>query len=194
MYPNLSRESFCKEVLMKRNVVVVCGLALIVFTTGLTAQNPKLTTNPLIGTWKQNMEKSTYSPGGPPPKGAYSVRQYATGDSGSIIAVTMNVDPHGLPSLGAVAAANYDGKEYVQHTVETLATSLGAHLRSPITRTISYRPIDAYTVEIVQKQDDQIVSRSVRTMSRDGRTMTDSSDYINEDGLRIRNVLVFEKQ
>ena len=104
------------------------------------AQEPSLKANSIIiGTWKQNMEKSTYSPG-PAPKGIYAVRQYAAGEDGSVVAVTMNVDAQGLPSLNAVAAANYDGREYVQYTVATLATQLGRILvlesieRSPINR------------------------------------------------------------
>jgi hypothetical protein len=56
------------------------------------------------------------------------------------VAITMNIDPQGLPSLGAIAASNYDGQEYVQHTVATLATSLGSHIGPRIDRTISYKP------------------------------------------------------
>src|SRR5215510_6769388 len=166
----------------------------IVWPILLSAQSSVAPTNLLLGTWKQNMEKSTYSPGPPPLKGSYSVRQYAAGDDGSIVAITMNVDPQGLPSLGAVSAANYDGKEYIQHTVATLATSLGSHISPRIDRTISYKPLDAYTVQIVQKQDDQIVSISTRTISRDGITMTEQQDFTNAEGKRVHNILVFEKQ
>jgi len=148
----------------------------------------------ILGTWKQNMNKSTYSPGPPPPKGSYSVRQYAAGDDGSIVAITMNVGPDGLPSLGAVSAANYDGREYVQHTVATLATSLGSHIGPHIDRTISYKSVDPYTVEIVQRQDGDVVSVSTRTMSRDGKTMTERFDYTNTSGQRVTNVLVFDRQ
>ena len=176
---------------MKRSLCA--GLTLIVWPilvfAQISARSPSI-----IGTWKQNMEKSTYSPGPPPPKGSYSVRQYAAGDDGSIVAITMNIDPQGLPSLGAIAASNYDGQEYVQHTVATLATSLGSHIGPRIDRTISYKPVDIYTVQIVQKQDGKVVSISTRTVSRDGKTMTDRSDFTNESGQRVTNVLVFEKQ
>jgi hypothetical protein len=180
------------EVYMNRSLVV--GMTILVGANLVSAQGPSLKANPLIGTWKQNMEKSTFSPGPPPPKGTYSVRQYAAGEDGSIVAITMNIDAQGLPSLGAVAAANYDGKEYVQHTVATLATSLGSHIGPRIDRRISYKPLDVYTVQIVLKQDDQIVSISTRTISRDGRTMTEQQDSTNAEGQRVHNVLVFEKQ
>src|SRR5215475_15665814 len=160
---------------MNRGLVV--GMTILVGASLVKAQGPSLRANPIIGTWKQDMEKSKYSPGPPPAKGTYQVRQYAAGEDGSIVAITMNVDPEGLPSLGAISAANYDGKEYVQHTVATLATSLGSHIGPRIDRTIAYKPIDQYTVQIVQRQDGEIVSVSTRTMSRDGKTMTDRFDY-----------------
>jgi hypothetical protein len=177
---------------MKRCLVLV-GVTVIVCSAVLLAQAPAREENPIIGTWKQNMEKSTYSPG-PPPEDSTSVRQYAAGEEGAVVAVTMNIDPHGLPSLGAISAANYDGKEYVQYTVSTLATSLSSHISPPVKRTISYKPIDRYTVEIVQRQDGRVVSSSKRTISTDGKTMTERFDFVNEQGRRVTNVLVFEKQ
>jgi hypothetical protein len=179
---------------MKRSLFVACSIAAIMGSMVLSGQAPSPAPNPLIGTWKQNLEKSTYSPGPPPPQGLGSVRQYAAGVDGSIVAITFNLDSKGLPSLSAIAAANYDGREYAQHTVATLAASLGSHLAPKIDRTISYTPINAFTVEIVQRQNGRIVARSVRTIASNGRTMTDRSDYIDEDQRRIANVLVFEKQ
>jgi hypothetical protein len=178
---------------MKRSFVFVCGLALVI--SSLLAQGPAPLTqpNPIIGVWKQNMEKSTYSPGPPPPRGVGSVRQYAAGQDGSIVAVTFNISAEGIPSLGAISAARYDGKDYPQHTIATLATSLASHIGPKIERTISYRAINAYTVEIVQKQGDEVVGRSTRTVSRDGKTMTDTSEF-SPAGQRVMNVLVFEKQ
>ena len=123
---------------MNRNVVVT--LALAAWSIQVAAQNPLPTVDPLIGTWKQNTAESTYSPAeNHPPKGVYAVRQYEAGDDGSIVAITMNVDGQGLPSLRAISAANYDGKEYPQHTVATLATSLSSHIGPRADRTISTR-------------------------------------------------------
>ena len=179
---------------MKRSLFVVGCLFAIVACISLVSQAPAQNVNPVIGTWKLNAEKSTYSPGPPPPKGSGAVRQYAAGVDGSIVAVTFNIDSSGLPSLGAISAANYDGKEYAQHTVATLATSLSSHIAPKIERTISYTPRDQYTVNIVQKQDGKIVGSSVRTISRDGKTLTDRSDFTDASGSRVANVLVFEKQ
>jgi hypothetical protein len=177
---------------MKRSLIVVGVLALAVCSMTLLAQGPA--PNQIIGTWKQNMEKSTYNPGPPPLKGSGSVRQYAAGEDGAIVAITMNIDPQGLPSLGAVAAANYDGVEYAQHTLATLATSLGSHIGPKITRTIAYKPLDPYTVEITVRQDGNVVSTSTRMISRDGKTMTERLQSTNEAGQKVNNVLVFEKQ
>jgi hypothetical protein len=178
---------------MKPSFVVVVGMTVMVCSTvllaqGLAPQHAAL----LIGMWKQNIEKSTYSPGPPPPKGSGAVRQYAAGDDGAIVAITMTINPQGLPSLGAISAANYDGREYAQHTLATLASSLGSHVGPRIDRTISYTPTDPYTVEIVQKQSGDVVSRSTRTISRDGKTLTER--FTTVDGRPATNVLVFEKQ
>lgn len=178
---------------MSRNVVVALSVA--AWSIQVSAQSPLPTVDPLIGTWKQNTALSTYSPPeNHPPKGWYAVRQYEAGDDGSIVAITMNVDAQGLPSLRAVSAANYDGKEYPQHTVATLATSLSSHIGPRADRTIAYVRIDPYTVQIVQRQGGAIVAKSTRTISRDGKTMTDRSDYVNAAGTRVTDVLVFEKQ
>ena len=178
---------------MKRRLIVVVGVTGVVCSTVLLAQAPvPHAADLLIGMWKQNMEKSTYNPGPPPPRGSGSVRQYAAGDDGAIVAITININPQGLPSLGAISAANYDGKEYAQHTLATLATSLGSHIGPRIDRTISYTPTDRYTVEIVQKQDGQVVSKSTRTISRDGKTLTER--ITSTQGQLVTNVVVFEKQ
>lgn len=178
---------------MKRGLLV--GLALAAWSAQLSPQSPPPTVDPLIGTWKQNTTTSVYNPPeGQPPAGWYAVRQYEAGSDRSIVAITMNVDAHGLPSLRAISAANYDGKAYPQHTPATLAASLSSHIGPRLDRTISYRRIDPYTVEIVQKQDEELVAKSTRTISRDGRTMTDRSDYVNSAGRHVTDVLVFDKQ
>jgi hypothetical protein len=178
---------------MNRNVLA--ALAATAWSIQVSAQNPLPTVDPLIGTWKQNTAQSTYSPEEDrPPKGWYAVRQYESGNDGSIVAITMNVDGQGLPSLRAISAANYDRKEYPQHTVATLATSLSSHIRPRVDRTIAYTRVDPYTVQIVQRQGGAIIAKSTRILSRDGRTMTDRSDYVNAAGRRVTDVLVFEKQ
>jgi hypothetical protein len=177
---------------MKRSLGIVAGVIAIACSSVLVAQSQTPQTNPLIGMWKQNMEKSTYNPGPPPPKGSGSVRQYAAGDDGAIVAITMTIDPQGLPSLGAISAANYDGRDYAQHTLATLASSLGSHVGPKIDRTISYTPMDPYTVQIVQKQDGKVISTSTRTISKDGKTLTER--FTNAQGKPVTNVLVFEKQ
>ena len=178
---------------MNRSVVV--ALALAAWSIQVSAQSPLPTVDPLIGTWKQNTAQSTYNPAeNQPPKGWYAVRQYEAGGDGSIVAITMNVDAPGLPSLRAISAANYDGKEYPQHTVATLAMSLSSHIGPGVDRTISYTRVDPYTVQIIQRQGGAIVAKSTRTISRDGKTMTDRSDYVNAAGKRVTDVLVFEKQ
>src|SRR5262245_54459295 len=178
-----------------KHPLAISGLVVAILAiTLLLSQTPAQTMNPVIGTWKQNMEKSVYDPGPAPPKGLGAVRQYAAGADGSIVAVTFNIDAQGLPSLGAISAANYDGKEYAQHTVATLATSLGSHLAPKIERTIAYTAVNPYTVQIVQRQDGAVISQNTRTIARDGKTMTEQYDYVDAAQKHVKNVLIFEKQ
>jgi hypothetical protein len=171
---------------MKRRLVGLLAMVMLCSSV-LLAQGPAPDKNPILGTWKQNLQKSTYNPGPPPPALAYSVRQYSEADDGSIIAITMNVSPDGIPSLGSISPAKYDGKEYQQHNLTTLS-----HIAKQTNRTISYKPIDHLTVEIVQKQDGEVVSKSTRTISTDGRTMTER--FAIAAGQPVNNVLVFERQ
>ena len=62
---------------MKRSVVFL-GLSLALCSTVRFAQvpSPSSKMSPLLGVWKQNMAKSTYKPGPPPPVGLSAVRQY----------------------------------------------------------------------------------------------------------------------
>jgi hypothetical protein len=178
---------------MRSRLLAIQLIAVVVCSLTVIAQAPT-GANPIIGTWKLSVDKSTYSPGPPPLKGSTSVRQYAAGDDGSIVAITMNINPQGLPALGAISAAKYDGKEYPQHTLATLATSLSSHIGPRITRTISYKQINPFTVEIVQRQDGMVLSTSTRTVSRDGMTMTERTESTNPTGEKVLNVLIFEKQ
>jgi hypothetical protein len=195
---NLSVNFPCKEVSMKR-FLVFPALALALCSTVLLAQDKTSNVNPLIGTWLQNMAKSTYSPG-PPPVKEVAVRQYVAGEDGAIVAITYVMFApegrplEGLPSLTAISVAKYDGKEYPQLTLAKLLTSIASHIGPEIDRTISYKAINPYSVDIVQKENGKVVSMSTRTISQDGRTLTDRYHYTNSAGEFVSNVLVFEKQ
>ena len=54
---------------MKRSLFVGVFLVAIVASMAVWVQAPAQTINPILGTWKQNMEKSVYNPGPPPPVG-----------------------------------------------------------------------------------------------------------------------------
>ena len=183
---------------MKRFLVFPV-LALALGSTVLHAQVQTSNVNPLIGTWLQNMAKSTYSPG-PAPVKEVAVRQYVAGEDGAIVAITYIMFApegrplEGLPSLTAISVAKYDGKEYPQLTLARLLTSIASHIGPASDRTISYKAVDSYTVEIVQKEAGKVVSMSTRTISKDGRTLTDRFHFTNSAGEFVSNVLVFEKQ
>jgi hypothetical protein len=133
-------------------------------------------TDPLIGTWKLNLAKSTYKPG-PAPRSvvftAVAVGQdvQVSGDA---------IDAAGMPGH-LVFTTVYDGKI---HPVTGSAFFDG----NSIIRT------DAYTREGTLTKDGVLVQTSTFTFSMDGRTLTLSVRGLNAAGQRTENVSVYDKQ
>jgi hypothetical protein len=127
--------------------LAVSGLVVAILSTSTLSRKARpQTVNPVIGTWKQNMgEVRLQSQDLLLPRGWES--------SGSTRPVQMDLS---LPSLSISAQRDFHrwapyprpimtAKSMRQHTVATLATSLGSHLAPKIERTISYTPVNLYT-------------------------------------------------
>ena len=84
-------------------VALVAPLAVVLSAVSASAQS-----NPLVGTWKQNMAKSTYSPG-PPPK-TNMTKWEAVGTDGFKFTAE-GTDAQGKPTH-AEFAGKFDGKDY----------------------------------------------------------------------------------
>jgi hypothetical protein len=54
--------------------------------------------------------------------------------------------------------------------------------------------IDASTVESTQKKGANVVTRTTRTISRDGKTLTSTSKGTNAEGRAVSNVEVYDKK
>jgi hypothetical protein len=168
--------SILKEVGMKsgrsKGALLVVGFAAVVLASGVGAQAPK----GLVGTWKLNSAKSTFSPG-PPPK-SMTVTYSAVGADGMKIAV--DVTPGDGPAQHWEMTANYDGKEYPVKG-------------NPAADMISIKKIDDLTGESTFKKDGKVTSTNVRKLSSDGKTLTISSTGTTADGKPRKDVQVFEK-
>jgi len=136
------------------------------------AQKPDL----LIGTWKLNVGKSTYSPGPPPTSTMVTFETV----EGSTKVTAVSVDAQGNRTE-VVYTAKYDGKDY------------------PVTGssdydTVSMKRLDARTVESIRKKSGKVVQTVHRVVAEDGKSYTSRAKGTNAKGQPTSIVALFEKQ
>jgi hypothetical protein len=154
-------------------VIVVVAMA-VVRTLTLSAQSA----DPWIGTWKTNLEKSTYSPG-PKPTSPTTIKLEPSADG--MKSTFDGMTPEGKP-FHTEAVGAFDGKD---NPVK------GA--RFPNT-TVAYKRIDSRTFEAVTKIDGKPATTARVSISGDGKTMTANVTGKNAEGQSVKNVIVHDKQ
>src|SRR5246127_1694536 len=134
--------------------------------------------NPLVGTWKLNLEKSKFNPG-PGPKSMTRTVE-AQGDG-----VKYTFD--GLSADGAAIAysfaVSFDGKD----NAITGAMPSGAD-------SISAKRINSNTFEATSKQGGKVIGTSKVEVSQDGKITTVTSKGTNATGQPTNEVSVYNKQ
>ena len=155
--------------MQKRNRVF--GLiALCAFATTVMAADLNL------GTWKLNVAKSRYSPG-PAPKSEIATFEQV----GSDVKLKLDrIDAEGKPVL-IEWVGRFDGKDYPSQGDAT------SDVRS-------YRRIDDYTFEGINKKDGKIVRTVTIVYSRDGKIRTNTVTGMTALGQRINNIQVYDRQ
>ena len=131
-----------------------------------------------IGTWKLNVEKSTYTPAPMPVKNLAVTREAS---DGGVKVTTTGEQADGTP-INASYTAKYDGKD-VQITGN-----------APYD-TISIKQVNANTLTDARKKTGgpyQATSRIV--ISNDGKTMTTTTKGTNGEGKEFTSTFVFDKQ
>jgi hypothetical protein len=132
--------------------------------------------DPVLGTWKLNVEKSSYSPG-PAPKN--QIRIYEENQEG--IRVTIKTTMPEGQSTSVQHAVNYDGKE---HPI----------VGSSQSDAIVLEKIDDYTSEAVLKHANKVFGTNRRVVSKDGKTMTITFQGTDSRGRKVNNTAVYDKQ
>jgi len=117
--------------------------------------------DPFVGTWQLNLEKSTHDPGSAPRNLTRTVED--RGD-GFFVMTRDGIDAEGNRSF-AQYAYKRDGKDY---------PILELGLETPLS--ISAVSVDAYTEEFTVKSDGKGAGTATRTVSRDGKTTTMTSE------------------
>ena len=160
-----------KSVLRK----LMWGLAIAAFAASMSDVSAEAT-NPGMGTWKLNVEKSKFSPGPAPKSLTATFEPVGKG----VKLTTSGVNADGSPSATEYTA-NYDGKDVPLKG-------------SPVADTVSVKRTNALTTVRTDKKGGKVVQTLTRKIAKDGKTSTVTVKGTNPKGEPVNNLLVFEKQ
>jgi hypothetical protein len=135
-----------------------------------------LAADPAIGTWKLNIAKSTFSPG-PAPRS--QTRTYAESAQGMALTVR-TVAADGKESTTTLTFKD-DGKPYPVSG-------------NPDFDMVSVTRVDALTVHSTQTKAGVTVGTGVRTVSKDGKTLTFAQKGSHATGVKYDDVSVYDRQ
>jgi hypothetical protein len=135
-----------------------------------------LAADPAIGTWQLNLAKSTFSPG-PAPKS--QTRTYA--DAAQGIALTVKT----------VAA---DGKESTTTLTFTDDGKPNAASGNPDFDSVSVKRVSLRTVHSTMMKGGVAVGTGVRTVSKDGKTLTFVQKSMEGSGTKYDDKAVYDRQ
>jgi hypothetical protein len=135
-----------------------------------------LAADAVVGTWKLNVAKSTFSPG-PAPKS--QTRVYSESAQGmTVIVKTTAAD--GKESSTTLTFKE-DGKPYPMSG-------------NPDVDMVSLTRVDAFTVHSTQTKAGATVGTAVRTVSKDGKTLTFAQKGTRANGGKFDDVSVYDRQ
>jgi len=130
---------------------------------------PGKQSDPQAGTWKMNLDRSTFVPGGPHPTGETVVIEEVEGG--------LKV----VSSGGFQYTAMYDGKDY---PMTGSAAADGVVLKR----------FDPNTIETTRKKGGTVVTTNITFISGDGKTRSNVFQGKNAQGQPITWIAVFDKQ
>jgi hypothetical protein len=135
-----------------------------------------LAADAVVGTWKLNLAKSTFSPG-PAPKS--QTRVYSESAQGmTVIVKTTAAD--GKESSTTLTYKE-DGKPYPASG-------------SPDFDMVSVTRVDAFLTHSTQMKAGATVGTAVRTVSKDGKTLTFAQKLTHANGAKYDDVSVYDRQ
>jgi hypothetical protein len=132
--------------------------------------------DPAIGTWKLNLAKSTFSPG-PGPKS--QTRSYVETPQG--ITLTIKTITADGKEMSTTLTFKDDGKPY-------------AVTGNPDFDTVAITRTDATTTHSTQTKAGVTVGTGVRTVSKDGKTLTFMQKGTHANGTAYDDVSVYDRQ
>jgi hypothetical protein len=158
-----------------RKLLITAVLAFVAAASGVAiAGSP--TTDPVVGTWKLNAAKSTFTSG---PAIKSQTRTYS--QSGNTITLVMK-------SMAA------DGTEVTTRTTYQLDGKDYPVTGTPDFDSLSPQQVDSETAKFTLKKGGKAVGTTERTVSKDGKMLTSKMKVTNAKGEKTENTLVFERQ
>lgn len=151
-------------------------VALVIALGSGFAAHAAAMSDPAIGTWILNVEKSKFIPGPAPKSQIRTYTQTADGVTLTIAGVAADGS-----TMSGTSTFKYDGKDYPISG-------------SPDYDMLTLKRVNGSTVSSVQKLNGKIVARTTRTISGHGKVLTLTSKGTNSKGAAYHNVYVFDKQ
>jgi len=158
---------------MRRSIVLSAfTLALVVVAARVEGQS-------LVGAWKVNFAKSTFSPAVPPEKSQISTWEALGG--GQFKNTIDIVDAKGQSRHLEIVLRFDDGVDYPMKGAD-----------QPTTRT--YKRLNDRDFEYVQKVNGKVMATSRSVTAPDGRTRTNTTTGTDAQGRPLKNVVHWERQ
>jgi hypothetical protein len=166
--PAVTRTKRKADIVTTKRLLSAAVLVGVVSGTVLAAQS----SDPLVGSWKLNVEKSKGAKSG-------STKVEAAGDG-----VKFTVDFVGADGTASHWAftANYDGKD-------NPVTG-----NSPYGDAVALTRIDANTIQITSKQGGKVTATSTIVVASDGKTRTTTTKGTDAKGQPVDVISFYEKQ
>jgi hypothetical protein len=133
--------------------------------------------DPAIGTWKLNVGKSKLDPSMGGVKSA--VRTYSASPGGMTVSQT-TVDASGAGHEGG-SSFTYDGKRHPVHGVDGYDT-------------VAVKRVGSNESKSDLFLGDKLVGHLTRVVSKDGKSMTITSDYTDSKGNKLHDVAMYDRQ
>lgn len=134
-------------------------------------------TDPQLGTWTLNVEKSKYTPG-PAPKSATTVI--------TAVGTGMKVSVDQLMADGT--------KRHWEFTSNNDGKDVPVTGNNPDADTVARSRVNATTVQSILKKAGKATITQTSVVSADGTTRTVTSKGVNAAGQQVNNVAVYEKK
>jgi hypothetical protein len=158
-----------------KSILKFAAIAALVFVASapLHAQ-----TNPLVGTWKLNLEKSKYSPGPAPTSLTRTVEAQGDGVKYTFAGVAADGKP-----IAYGFSVTFDGKDNpISGSMPSGAETIAAKRTGP------------NTFEATLKKAGKVIGTSKVEVSKDGKVTTVKAKGTGPDGKPVHDETVFDKQ